>query len=97
MRIPKNSQIRQICISGALFLFYAPRFFECEKIVLNCFSFLIYMQKPRTEVRGFCLHLFCQCKLERVPTLEVPVYRFTSKIKPQPSKAVAVWRGAATK
>ncbi len=21
------------------------------------------MQKPRTEVRGFCLHLFCQRKL----------------------------------
>lgn len=34
MRIPKNSQIRRICISSALFLFYAPWFFKCEKIVL---------------------------------------------------------------
>ena len=63
MRIPKNSQIRRICISGALFLFYAPRFFKCEEIVLNCFEFF-----------DFRLHLFCQCKLVRVVGLEPTRY-----------------------
>ena len=58
MRIPKNSQIRRICISGALFLFYAPGFFECEKIVLNCYSFFDLYAKPRTEVRGFACIFF---------------------------------------
>ena len=75
MRIPKNSQIRRICISGALFLFYALWFFECEKIVLNCFNFWFYMQKSRTKVRVFCLHLFCQCKLVRPKGLEPPAFR----------------------
>jgi hypothetical protein len=43
MRIPKNSQIWRICISGALFLFYAPRFFQWGIIVLNLSAFYEFM------------------------------------------------------
>ena len=34
MRASKNFQIRGICISGALFLFYGPKILKCSKIIL---------------------------------------------------------------
>ena len=43
MRIPKNSQIRRICISGTLF--YAPDFSNVRKLFLIALSFLILYAK----------------------------------------------------
>ena len=54
MCFSKNLQIWQICISGALFLFYASKILKLPKIIPHC------------------LHLFCQCNLARVPSLELP-------------------------
>ncbi len=45
MRVSENSKIRRICISGALFLFYAPRFFQCGIIVLDLSAFYEFMCK----------------------------------------------------
>ena len=45
MRVSENSQIRRICISGALFLFYAPRFFQCGIIVIDLSVFYEFMCK----------------------------------------------------
>ncbi len=36
------------------------------------------MQKSRTEVRDFCLHLFCQRKLVRLKGFEPPTYWFVA-------------------
>ena len=58
MRIPKNSQIRRICISGTLFLFYAPWFFECEKIVLNFFEFFRFICKNPAPKCGIFACIF---------------------------------------
>ena len=45
MRVSENSKIRRICISGALFLFYASRFFQCGIIVLDLSAFYEFMCK----------------------------------------------------
>ena len=51
MRIPKNSQIRRICISGTLF--YAPDFSNVRKLFLIALSFLILYAKIPHRSAGF--------------------------------------------
>ena len=53
MRIPKNSQIRRICISGSLFLFYASLFCKWHHIVLNFRRFLSLVEKIPHRSAGF--------------------------------------------
>ena len=53
MRIPKNSQIRRICISGSLFLFYASLFCKWHHIVLNFRRFLSLVAKIPHRSAGF--------------------------------------------
>ena len=53
MRIPKNSQIRWICISGSLFLFYASLFCKWHHIVLNFRRFLSLVAKIPHRSAGF--------------------------------------------
>ena len=72
MRVSKNFQIQGICISGALFLFYAPKILKPQKIILSFPNYHCFNAKFRTEVRNFCLHLFCQCKLVEVGGIEPP-------------------------
>ena len=62
MRASKNSQIQGICISGALFLFYAPKILKPQKIILSfpsyrCFNAKIPHRRPtlRKEVPAFRL------------------------------------------
>ena len=51
MRILKNSQIRRICISGALF--YASLFCKWLHIVLNFLCFLLLVAKIPHRSAGF--------------------------------------------
>ena len=64
MRIPKNSQIRRIASPVRYFYFTPPDFSNEQVLFLIPLDFQLYVQKSRTEVRDFCLHLFCQCTLE---------------------------------
>ena len=52
------------------FYFTLPDFANIRLLFWNSCLFLFWTQKSRTELRDFCLHLFCQCKLVRVVRLE---------------------------
>lgn len=43
-----------------------------RKLFLLFCAIAVLMQKSRTEVRDFCLHLFCQCKLVEAGRVELP-------------------------
>ena len=62
MRVSENSKIRRICISGALFLFYASRFFQCGIIVLDLSAFYEFMCKNPAPKCGIfaCIFLSMQ-------------------------------------
>ena len=49
----KNSQIQGICISGALFLFYAPKFLKRPKIILSFLRYLCFNAKIPHRSAGF--------------------------------------------
>ena len=49
----KNFQIRGICISGALFLFYAPKFLKRPKIILSFLRYLCFNAKIPHRSAGF--------------------------------------------
>ena len=53
MCVSKNLQIRGICISGALFLFYAPKFLKCPKIILSFLRYLCFNAKIPHRSAGF--------------------------------------------
>ena len=53
MYASKNFQIRGICISGALFLFYAPKFLKCPKIILSFLHYLCFNAKIPHRSAGF--------------------------------------------
>ena len=53
MRVSENSKIRRICISGALFLFYASLFCKWLHIVLNFRCFLLLVAKIPHRSAGF--------------------------------------------
>ena len=52
------------------FYFTLSDFSNMRLLFLITLIFLLCVQKSRTSVRDFCLHLFCQCKLVRVVGLE---------------------------
>ena len=52
------------------FYFTLSDFSNMRLLFLITLVFLLCVQKSRTSVRDFCLHLFCQCKLVRVTGLE---------------------------
>ena len=52
------------------FYFTLSDFSNMRLLFLITLVFLLCVQKSRTSVRDFCLHLFCQCKLVRVVRLE---------------------------
>ena len=54
------------------FYFTLSDFSNMRLLFLITLVFLLCVQKSRTSVRDFCLHLFCQCKLVRVGRLELP-------------------------
>lgn len=58
MRVSENSKIRRICISGALFLFYASRFFQCGIIVLDLSAFYEFMCKNPAPKCGIFACIF---------------------------------------
>ena len=49
----KNSQIQRICISGALFLFYAPKILKHQKIILSFPSYHCFDAKIPHRSAGF--------------------------------------------
>ena len=49
----KNTQIRGICISGALFLFYAPKILKLQKIILSFLSYHCFNAKIPHQSAGF--------------------------------------------
>ena len=52
MCVSKNLQIQGICISGALFLFYAPKFLKRPKIILSFLRYLRFNAKiPHRSAR----------------------------------------------
>ena len=53
MRASKNFQIRGICISGALFLFYAPKILKHPKIILSFLCYLCFNAKIPHRSAGF--------------------------------------------
>ena len=53
MCVSKNLQIRGICISGALFLFYAPKFLKRPKIILSFLRYLCFNAKIPHRSAGF--------------------------------------------
>ena len=46
------------------FYFTLSDFSNMRLLFLITLIFLLCVQKSRTSVRDFCLHLFCQCKLK---------------------------------
>ena len=52
------------------FYFTLSDFSNMRLLFLITLVFLLCVQKSRTSVRDFCLHLFCQCKLVRVAGFE---------------------------
>ena len=52
------------------FYFTLSDFSNMRLLFLITLIFLLCVQKSRTSVRDFCLHLFCQCKLVRAWGLE---------------------------
>ena len=52
------------------FYFTLSDFSNMRLLFLITLIFLLCVQKSRTSVRDFCLHLFCQCKLVPVVGLE---------------------------
>jgi len=52
------------------FYFTLSDFSNMRLLFLITLIFLLCVQKSRTSVRDFCLHLFCQCKLEQVKGIE---------------------------
>ena len=55
------------------FCFTPPGFSNEQLLFLISLDFLLYVQKSRTEVRDFCLHLFCQCKLAEMERFELSI------------------------
>ena len=53
MCVSKNLQIRGICISSALFLFYAPKFLKRPKIILSFLRYLCFNAKIPHRSAGF--------------------------------------------
>ena len=52
------------------FYFTLSDFSNMRLLFLITLVFLLFVQKSRTSVRDFCLHLFCQCKLVETTGLE---------------------------
>jgi len=52
------------------FYFTLSDFSNMRLLFLITLVFLLCVQKSRTSVRDFCLHLFCQCKLVEVRGVE---------------------------
>ena len=52
------------------FYFTLSDFSNMRLLFLITLIFLLCVQKSRTSVRDFCLHLFCQCKLVRLTGVE---------------------------
>ncbi len=63
MCVSKNLQIRGICISGALFLFYAPKFLKCPKIILSFLRYLCFNAKIPHRSAGFLPASFLSMQL----------------------------------
>ena len=53
MCVSKNIQIQGICISDALFLFYAPKFLKHPKIILSFLRYLRFNAKIPHRSAGF--------------------------------------------
>ena len=66
MCVSKNLQIRGICISGALFLFYAPKFLKCPKIILSFLRYLCFNAKIPHRSAGFLPASFLSMQLGAV-------------------------------
>ena len=70
----KNLQIRGICISGALFLFYAPKFLKRPKIILSFLRYLCFNAKIPHRSAGFLPASFLSMQvggLEGIRTLDL--------------------------
>ena len=52
------------------FYFTLSDFSNMRLLFLITLVFLLCVQKSRTSVRDFCLHLFCQCKLVEISGIE---------------------------
>ena len=63
MYVSKNLQIRGICISGALFLFYAPKFLKRPKIILSFLRYLCFNAKIPHRSAGFLPASFLSMQL----------------------------------
>ncbi len=66
-KVPKSSRFAS---PVRYFYFTLPDFVNACLLFWIIPFFFFWTQKSRTEVRDFCLHLFCQCKLVRVTGLE---------------------------
>ena len=64
------------------FYFTLSDFSNMRLLFLITLVFLLYVQKSRTSVRDFCLHLFCQCKLVPVVGLEPTRHRWRRILNP---------------
>ena len=65
MCVSKNLQIRGICISSALFLFYAPKFLKRPKIILSFLRYRCFNAKIPHRSAGFLPASFLSMQVGR--------------------------------
>ena len=70
-RLPKTAKTAVFASLVRYFYFTPPNSSNRIRLFLFLAEHALYVQKSRTEVRDFCLHLFCQHRLVRVARLEL--------------------------